>query len=585
MSKSIDLVLEQAQEIVFGDSVELVDWLYGIAFTVPLLSFDLEGADAIRLQAERLSNLKGAAALNFDRAVLALSGKPPAFHAEVERLRSGMAAMTEAAKIAHPKAESLSKGDDLLRASLFSLLDDEVVDLANEHQVLNRMLMDEVDSFDPAGRDKIAHADRLIVDATGETGTERSTLLREARRILQVESREPGGESAPVLWSRLAWMTWLLSVNVDETIEILETALSMRSMASRHGFSMLARMYAYFLAQRGQFTEAYRWSSTAAEIAPGTGVLHERASYSAATGRGDRAKKDIEVFLKRGRLSILLAFADPFISSFAKDVLDMAVKEQLRIRKDAATAVSAWVGFAKKVTEARRLVGTLPIPRPLLEGAQEAASAVGHANFIVATDLISRAQMSRHKLSEVAHRSLDAERKRHEEVANACRRALEDAWSHQEEYMESALAAQREAVLRLRQMLADPQGLGSKAQRGCAWGLGSGCSIFAIYIFLAGFLAMRGIEIGPESPFCIAAVIAAGVPVLAAIIQQLIYQVKKMEMDDRLNRQIRLTNAAFEKAIQQTEERYQVQMNKLREQLEAAESELKKYDEALKLLC
>ncbi len=574
----------RTQEIIFGDLPEVVDYVYTVASLVPMLLHDIEGAEAVQFQAARFAELKNAATTNFDRLTAEFAPTQAGLALEVDRLRQGLKVLDEAKNIANAGKEIDKNSDRKKRDLLFGLLDAEAVDIGTELRLFSKARSQEINGFDSGSKSKFRDADSLVADASRESGTERSALLRQARKTYLELTKEAGASSAPILWACCAWMTWQHTGNLNEAVSIVENALVHAQMAAKVGYALLTRVYAYFLAKLGRDVEAYKWASIAAKSSPSAGAFHERASYAVKAETDERLKADIEAFFKRSRLSIVVAFSDPRFSSLNSSLLDYAMSEQKRLTRQTTTAIGRWVDLAKKVQDAQNVAGQFHVPKDLLEGAKLASSGAVKADFMAAAELLLTAGESCVSLKNVAQSSLESERLRMADAKEQAKRSIDELIQQRDQYMNLATESQRGAVLESRKSLSDVDTSSEKVHKKFAWGMGSGCAIFSLYLLSAGALSMKGLQLGAKSPAGIAAIVVSGIPVAYAVVVYLVHSTKRNKLEEEIRQEIAAKSRAHDSAVRDADDQVRAQLTHLRKQLEESEKRLAQVESAQRLL-
>jgi len=577
-----ELALERAADVVFGDATILVDWLTGIASVVPLITLGLETGTLVKFQAERLSKLRADAFRNAEQVFTLCSGKPAGFQREAERVHKGINCFDEATRIAHAtvSVRGIADGDRITREALWDALEEEAQAIERMRTAFRAEIQHDVESLETLKRQQLEQAEALIAEAVLESPLERSRLLRESRRILRDLTSETGADLSGAAWAHYCWVTWQLTANEEETMIPLEFAVSQTSSGSGPGKALCARLYAYLLNRQERWDEAYQWAYAAASIWPCVDVFHERARYAALSGRIDIARKEVEALIHCGPLGVVMAFADPTLLLVKSEILETTVREQLRLRQLARQEIANWEAMVKKTVEVRRKVPSISLPHDLTDDVERFKAECEESHFLSSSQQARRAGSAKEDLKCLTAAALQSEKRKRVEAVAVARANIEGAMQARDNWIKASMAAHEESLTGIRSVVSKSDSKGEVAQKGCGWGLSTGCAVLVTYGIFALVLGARGIMIGPGTTWGMLMLTVSALPVVLALIFHIAYSAKRMILDAQVNAQITVSRDKFEKAREEANEQFRGHIESNQEQLAVEEKLLLRVEEA-----
>ncbi len=580
-----ELTPERAADVIFGDTALLVDWLSGIASVVPMISLSTETPYIVRFEAERLYRLRVDAAKNIENVFKLAMGKPSGFMQELEKVRKGLGCFDEAGRIAYATGaqRTISDGDRPTREALWDTLEDRARELERMRAAFKAEIQADLDGLDGLQRQQLNQAQQFLTEGLPEAPLDRSRILRDSRRLFREVTSELGASLSCAVWAQYCWLTWQLTANEEETMIPLEFAVSQASSATGPGKALCARLYAYLLCRLERFDEAYQWSYAAAGVWPNVETFHERARYAVLTGRIEVARKELDALVRTGPLGIILAYADPVTSMLAADLLEGTVREQMRLRQVARQEISAWESVVRKTVEVRRRVPSINLPNDLTDGVDSTKSENDQAHFLIAAHQVRKSSSAKEDLKALTAAALQAEKRRRTEAIQLARTNIEAALDGRDRWIKASLSAHEEALNGVRSVLSQSDSKGDAAQKGCGWGMSMGCAILVGYSALAFALSVRGIMIGPSTGWGMLMLSLAALPIVIALMYQLVYSAKRMMLDAQVNTQITVSNEKYEKSREEANEQFRGMIESSQELLATEEKLLLRVEDAIRV--
>jgi hypothetical protein len=364
----------------------------------------------------------------------------------------------------------------------------------------------------------------------------------------------------------------------------LEFAVSQTSSGVGPGKSLCARLYAYVLARQQRFEEAYQWAYAASSVWPCVGAQHEKTRYACLSGRLDVARQELDTLVRCSPLGIVMAYADPAISVLGQDLLEGSIREQMRLRQVAREEIAGWEAVAKKSADVRRRVPTISIPVDLTDGAIACKAENEDSHFLCAAQHVRRASGAKEDLKCLTAAAVLAEKRKRAEAVNLARQSIEAAMEARENWIRASMAAHEESLKGVRSALSQSNSKGENIQKGCGWGLSTGCAALVGYGILALVLSVRGIMIGPTTHWGIAMLTLASLPVLVALAFHLSYSVRRMMLDSQVNSQIAASNEEYERSREEANEQFRGIIEGSQAQLAEEEKHLLRVEDALRIL-
>jgi hypothetical protein len=581
-----ELTPDRAADVVFGDTAQIVDWQCDIASILPLITLTLESAHVVRFQAQRISKLRANGMKNVDHASNLAARKPSGYVREVEILRRGMGLFEEADRIAYSNGplRGMTDGDRVVREALWDVLEDDAREVEQMRTALRTEIQADLERLDKVQRQQLEQAERLLVEGLLDEPHERARILRESRRLYREVTSEAGPNVSCAVWAQYCWLVWQLTANEDDTMIPLEFAISQPSSGSGLGKALCSRLYAYLLARFERFDEAHNWAHGAASIWPSVGAFHERARYAAMSGRTDILRGDLEALVHCSPLGIVMAYTDPTFGIMAPELLDYSVREQMRLRQVARQEISAWQAVVRKSVEVRRQVPSISLPHDLTEGVDQSRDQNDEANFLSAAQQMRRASAAKEDLKCLTLVALNSEKRKRAEAIAVARRNIDAAMEGRDNWIKESHAAHEAALKSVRSILSRSNSKVDAAQRGCGWGMSSGCGVLAVYVILAFILSNHGVLIGPRTPWGAFFLLLSGLPVLTALIYHTIYSARRLILDTQVESQVSASSVKYNEARDEANEQFRERIEASKQKLTEEEAILASVEEALRIL-
>lgn len=522
---------------------------------------------------------------NVDHASAIAAHKPAGFLKEADQFRRCMGCFEEAERLAHSTSSiySLSDGDRTVREALWEVLEDYAREFERMRSAFRAEIQGDLERLDRVQRQQLVQAEMLLVDGLLEEPHERSRILRESRRLYHEVTAEAGFPLCCAVWAQYCWLTWQLTANEDDTLIPLEFAVNQPSSGAGIGKALCARLYAYLLARIDRFDDAYEWCSTSAAIWPCLGALHERVRYALLAGKADVVRRDVDALVKEGVLGIVFAYAEPLCGLVQNDLLEGAIREQLRLRQIARQSIAEWQAVVRKAAEVRHRLPGISLPHDLTDGVETARALNDEAGFLVAAQQIQRAESAKEDLKCLAVAAVNAEKRKQTEAIAQARKNIDAALEGRDQWIKASFAKHEQALQEVRSVLGKADAKGEAAQRGCGWGLSTGCGILMCYIFLACILATRGVAIGPRTPAGTFLLVLAGLPIMISIIYHMVYSARRMLLESQVNSQVATSTQQYEKAREQANAEFRERIEASQQKLAEEEAQLLLVEEAARI--
>ena len=574
-STNIDLV-------AFGDTTQLTDWLNEVAWIFPLLMLSMEPVEVLHIHAKRLGKLREVALENFDNSASALIAKSSGMLKEVDSMRRGMAAFTEAATIVDPQSRTSKEeeSDRVLRDALWEVLESEALALEPIRKLLEKESSGFLNGLETLPNQRIEQAQTALEEGLLEQAMERSRLIRESRKHLKEAMSLDGVELAPIYWAELGWMNWQASAGEKESIEWFASVMSGKDAEKGIGIGLSARLYAYFLSKVGLFNEAYRWSKVAADQMPCVGTYHERAQYAMSAATLDVAKREVTAFIKKSPLATLLAFADPKISELGPDLVDICVKRQQQIRQKAQIAVGEWELASKSIEEILKELPMIQVGIDLIEGSSKAKAGLDLAHFLVASQRLEKATESKASLTRAITTGIQREKRKRTETLAQARRIVEAVMQERDDLLKSSTETHDEEISTARAALVESDD-NAKAQRGCSMGMGGGCAMMVLY-GVAMLLAGKGTAMGPATPIGMLCIALSLVPVGASIVYYIGCMSRRMVLENKLGARVEAAKKVYDLARNDANSKFRTRLESAKAQVSQEEKLLQKAEAVAK---
>jgi cell division septum initiation protein DivIVA len=552
-NKSFDIEVS-----AFGNANQLLDWENEVAWVFPLVMLNMETVDVLRIHASRLAKISGNTAASFELCAEAFLQRSNGTTDEVDSMRSGMAALQEAASFADPQSVALNNNRSL-REALWEALEAEALALEPVRKALDKEVSTFLKDLDSTPTNRILQAQTLLEEALVEAPLERAHLIRESRRHLREAMSVDGVTLDPIFWAEIGWMNWQASTNEAESMEWFNGILKGVEGSKMLGLAVCARLHAYFLAKHDFHIDAYRWSKIAADLWPCVGTYHERARHAVSAATKDVAKRELVAFIK--------------ISEMGADLIEICVARQQQIRQKAQIAVGEWELTANTVEEVLELLPGIPIPNELISGAALAKAGLENADFLTAAQTLIRATDGKASLNRSVQAGIQSERRKRTEALMMARQTVEALMQQRDDMLKTSTDAHDEEINGARAALLEAED-NSKAQRGCGMGMGGGCAILVVYMIVSFMLSGHGMALGPGTPMGMVCIGISLVPLVASIIYYVGCMSRRMVLESKLCAQIAEAQKAYDLTRSQAN-------SKFRSHLESAKSRVTQEEQLL----
>lgn len=568
-SQSVDQGIEVQ---VFGRQPLAEDWLKDIRIRSSLVFMSLSAKDLSRLFTTRLIVRSGWAVPHAERIVKGLDSRTEAFRTEALRLRE---AVEGSATLETSAGTTLSEAYQ-------DEIDCEVRDFMLERQRLQDEWNALKGPFDPRAIDRVGNVQKLIDAAVLERGSERGMLLREARTIL-TEMSQSQTVVHPVVWLYLGWTMWQLSENWVEVAPILAKAAQHPAPTTAAFVAM--RLMSDFAALDDMPIKAYEWSRRALEIHQTAEAFVDAGLCAAALHDPSLAKSHFENALVLRAGSLIAALADERVLNCGSELIEVAVRVQMRLRRDGRQTAAAWAAAAREVAEAQRLCGGgLHMPFELMEAHKGIIERLDGADLVIGGYVNRLCKENAIEVVDHARKGLQGEYAKRCDAVSMARRSIEHAGMSRDHRMQAALQQQEETNRQAKAALAQCDLDSEKTEKNSVFGFGSGCAMFALYMVSYVILADRGIVIGITTPIGIGATVVSAIPILSAVCLQIGCMFKRMALENRANEIVKQAANSYEEASRDADDNYRDQMKHCRKNLSCAESELRKVESAMRSL-
>lgn len=573
MSTHVSASTDRVKHLLFGDSGIATDWVSEAPIIIPLMLLDVDEDFLSRYVAARFTSIGPAMSL----ALEPLEKK----EGEAKILASAIDVVDTAIIISTLESSAAAGLMPETRATAEEFIDRAVASLWQQRNQFRQDYLLERSKMELEAIERLEHVVTCIKDGLQEESTERTTLLREARKGLTDLLAETVHSASPMMWLILSWVTWQLTMNEDEARGVLEACLGGNTGMNRPSFGLAARFGAYLMAVRGESDLAYNWACTACKVWPTPGAFAERVRYSVLSGRIESLNRDLTELFDIDDAALVVTLGDPVLNRHRSLVLEVALAKQSLVRMEAKKKLVAWNSTIKKIEALTTELGKNAIPFQLISGANDALARVDSADLITVRDIDQRAAASKSELMKAARGAAQLEKKKRNDAVEALRKAVDSISGLRDNAIQNAIGQRQTMMEQARLANGDVDALTRKAQKGCTWGMGSGCMMFLIYAAIAVVLSIQGLSVGPETIFGKIALFAAGIPVIMATFSQIGFLMRRAGLDKQVAARVVEAKAAFDQMKKDIEEKYREQDQKLRERLKAEEAALERLNKAI----
>lgn len=507
-----------------------------------------------------------------DRIMKGLENRTDAFLKEAHCIREAL----EASAMVESSATST-----IIEAYLFDI-EAEVREFTDERLRLIGELAAVRASIGVGSSDRLATAQRLLDQAVLERGSDRGLLLREVRNTL-IEISNSESIVHPIIWLLLGWTTWQLTESPLEAAPILARVAqhAVPSMATALSYRLLS----YFAEQDEQPAKALEWAKMALDVRVTADICLDAGLTAAGLHDPSTAKSSFESALVQRASALLPALCDDRALLYGSELLEVAVRVQMRMRREGRQAITAWAAAAREVAEAQRIcAGGLHVPYELMEGHKQTLDRLASADLITGGYLTRSSRENAVEVIDHAKKSLQGEYVKRCDAVSLARRSIESASAFRESRIEAAMRQQEEVRRRAEAALSGSDIEAEKAEKGSIFGFASGCALFALYMISYLILADRGTVIGAGTPVGFTAISLSAIPIVVAVAIQVRHALRRIALEARCNEVIKRAATSYEEASQEADDVYREQMKHHRKALSTADAELRKVESAMRHL-
>ncbi len=550
---------------IFADTEVTANWVLDICSCMELLHMNIDRSTIAEWHRLRIRTLYPVAIDTFDHLYSQCSDKPEAVKEEIDHL---------ATFFGHLKDTGIT-GSSVSGEAVLDDVDSLTNDVLAHRERLENELTSEASQADADAAQRLRGAFAMLEEGLNETGTERGTLLRQARRIFDDLAVDPRFEGSPVIWVRKAWITWRLSESTEEALRDLEVALKRGVQIKKPSTMLAARMMAYLLHSQGNTAEAYKWASMPFVLESSPEACIECFTYAIKLGKHKDAESQFENAIKRRPVSMLIAFASDKASELGTGVLDRVARLQQRLRQEARREISAWSEVTDRIAAAEKTAGqTGWVPAEITETQQQAAEAINSASLLSAKYFSSFAVHNADGVTNKATQALEAEVAIRATAVAGAQAGVDAAWSIREARVDAAFQHQEAELFLAREKEVKTWKDGEKAQKGCAWGMSLGCGAMSLFVAFSFIMSMRGVIIGVGSTIGQLSLLASILPVAVGALVQVTHHLKQAGLNSEVQAKIKAAKDEYDKAVEEADAIYNATIAVKREELEKAEKEL-----------
>lgn len=561
---------------LFGNSVQPPDGMRDVFARVPLFVVEATADEFTRFQRETLLPRLPGAFANLSRLIGEQRDIPAAAQGELNILRTAFESISTitGGTSASPLAEVLWDAIEHLAA--------QVIEAREGWNAEVSFCLRHLDRVSGVG---LKTAVETFEEALGCTTADRGAQLRDARRAFQEHLTDVGSDAGPPAFLALGWLAWQCSgVPAEGAPFLVET-----TRRAGEGYPVCRQTACWMLAHGALLDEdldgAVSWINLAADARVDAQVLHDAAVIQALARNMGETKRRCGEAIAASPICTVSVLASGATAALGRDLADLLVRYQSKLRQEARHKVLTWASEARKAQEALRLAECSSLMQSeSLEGHREAQKILDKADLLTVWQICDQADHGTRMVVKNTQAALKREHGKRKETVTALREKVEACWKARERRIEGAMVRQRKSVTSAREALTVSAVDSEKAQRGCMFGLFSGCAVFTLYVATASILALTGIRIGLDSFVGILAVVLSLTPIIIAMLVNLAQGIRRMGLDRELSKSVEEANLAYEEAVRQADILYRRDMEGARDQLATAEKELQRLEVAVRML-
>lgn len=572
MTKHTQRAHQPLESLVLGRPAQPSDLLHDVQTRIGSLFYTGPANGVWKLVASQTATRAPQALRNIEKIIRANKNKSEGFGIEAMRLRESI----------ERSAAYDSNSTSLLVEAYRDDIENQAQNLMNDRRALLGEWRAYVGDVETRQQDPGSLVIKLIETAILEEGAERGTILRQARNEL-LEMIEQNPAQPPVVWLLVGWCLWQITLSDEEPTRFLIKVA--QSSAPSFAASLALRLLAEFSQEYGYPQRSYEWLKKA-EAADGSAELHaELALGSSIFHDSSITKKHLEAALTARPGVIHYILADPRSVTIGADILDVVVRVQFRLKRDARQACGNWSEASKEVAEALRLCGgNLAVSHDLAEGFKPMLERIDQADLVGAGYLLSHCEKNGADLVEAGLRTISGEYEKRCEGISIARKSIDSLGAARESRVEHALKLHEKDAETARQTVKAMEANAQKVESGLTYGLVSGAGLFTLYIFAYLLLQNEGISIGATSPLGGFIIFVSALPIAIAVVVQISFGLKKVKADAAASALVKSSRSVYNQAVLKADEIHREQLHEGRKVLAQAEGEVKKADSGMKSL-
>ena|GEM_PF-3684070 len=572
MTKHTQRVTQPLENLVLGRAAQSADLMRDINTRIGAMYYTGPAGAIWKMVASQTATRSPLALRNIEKILKANRNKSDGFATEALRLRESI----------ERSAAFESTSTSLFVEAYRDDIETQAQGLMNDRKAMMAEWRSHWGEVDARPANQGSNPMQIVEAAILEEGAERGTILRQARNdFLEMVETNPG--QPPVVWLTLGWCLWQITLSDEEPTRFL--VKTSQTSAPSFAASLAMRLLADFAAEYGFPQRAFDWLKKA-EAADSSAELHaELALASSIFHDSTVTKKHLESALTARPGVIHYILSDPRSVTIGGDLLDVVVRVQFRLKRDARQACSNWAEASKEVAEAIRLsTGNLSVSHDLMEGHKAMLERIDQADLVCAGYLLHFCERSTVELLDAGLNSIATEYEKRCDAVSLARKGIDSLGAARENRVEQAMKVHEGDAEKARGLLKGMESTAQKVESGLTYGLVSGAGLFALYIFAYLLLQNEGIQIGATSPLGAFIIFVSALPIAIAVVVQISYGLRKAKADSDASVMVKNSRTVYNQAVLKADEVYREQLHDRRKALAQAEAELKKADTSLKYL-
>lgn len=562
----------ELQEIILGPSATPDDWVSDLKSRISICWTAISGRDVIAFQNARLERLLDYAAQGINEILKSATSPNGAHTTELGYLHK---TIVEARGLG-----SLGGGASPISDMLWDTAEAMTEEILFERGEIKREIAALGRYLERTQKQALQEAFSAIDDALSNEDYERLMALRDAKETFSNVQMELGEDYPPVALLAQAWLTSLMNYASSEILTLLNDTVQRSGEGPSVSAHLALRMLADLRAQREEYPEALRCAQLMIHVRASTGALIDAARYAVMARSNDEALRYVSLAVEKAPHSILSVLGDPILRKIGEPLLDLVVRLQWKARHAASQEIDGWVSQAKKITKAESTAeAKLQLPQSLMPDKQ---MNLMEADLLTAGYWRERAIEGRKNVLLRGVEALEHVRRERFTRTELYRHNIDACWDRREKAVDEALRVQELSARRARSTLQTSNNEAERLQRGCVFGLGSGCAVMSFYVAATILLGFRGMQIGLDSPLGTACVVLALTPITISVVLQVAFGFRRLALDSQVGRAIAAAGSGYEQSVHEADRIYRRDVERFRELLAGAEKELEKVETALR---